>query len=329
MSEQSRSSLLTVSTLVGTAKICNSPISQQYTIPMMSADKKTYCQRYRTHWESEQRFKGWLQPVLGDNTKARCKICGTVMKAHLKSLVGHSDGKKHKRNMIAGSSGHQPLSRTPLRDNKMASSEDDDSWTPPSEAELKVIEAKRERNNKISMLMGQYLLKGYKMLATTCPVCDCVLLEDRNSSKYCIGCCEVDADTKKDNPAVNEEAARKAVEEIQHRQKQDKEESPFRTELFRLQNSSKTTSNKASTASLSVATSTTDTHHTKAKINSESLSIHGVDFSEDVPRVMSVLKEKLVWASSQLQATTSVPEARSLAELISESCKAITALRDL
>lgn len=49
---------------------------------------------------------------------------------------------------------------------------DDESWTPPTEAEQKVIEARRERNNKISSLMGQYLLKGYKMLAITCQLCD-------------------------------------------------------------------------------------------------------------------------------------------------------------
>ncbi|XP_063593307.1 uncharacterized protein LOC134770357 isoform X4 [Penaeus indicus] len=42
---------------------------------------------------------------------------------------------------------------------KMASLDDEYSWSPPSEAELKVIEARRERNNKISSLIGQYLLK--------------------------------------------------------------------------------------------------------------------------------------------------------------------------
>ncbi|XP_045617456.1 protein ZNRD2 isoform X2 [Procambarus clarkii] len=108
----------------------------------------------------------------------------------------------------------------------MACLDDDYSWSPPSEAELKVIEARRERNNKISSIMGQYLLKGYKMLAITCPVCECILLEDRIQNKYCIGCSEVDADTWKDNPAVSEEAARRAVEEIQHRQNHDKDTSP-------------------------------------------------------------------------------------------------------
>ena len=44
-------------------------------------------------------------------------------------------------------------------------------WRPPTEAELKVIEAKRERQDRVSKLMGEYLLKGYKMLGSTCPLC--------------------------------------------------------------------------------------------------------------------------------------------------------------
>ena len=57
----------------------------------------------------------------------------------------------------------------------MASQDLDDDlemWVPPTEAEQKVIEARRDRNNKISSIMGGYLLKGYKMLATSCPVCN-------------------------------------------------------------------------------------------------------------------------------------------------------------
>lgn len=50
--------------------------------------------------------------------------------------------------------------------------EDDDfDWEPPSEAEMKVIQARRERQDKISKLMGDYLLKGYKMLGECCEQC--------------------------------------------------------------------------------------------------------------------------------------------------------------
>lgn len=44
-------------------------------------------------------------------------------------------------------------------------------WEPPSEAEMKVIQARRERQDKISKLMGDYLLKGYKMLGECCELC--------------------------------------------------------------------------------------------------------------------------------------------------------------
>ena len=48
---------------------------------------------------------------------------------------------------------------------------DDEEWQPPPAAELKVLEARRERSDRIAKIMGGYLLKGYKMLATICPVC--------------------------------------------------------------------------------------------------------------------------------------------------------------
>lgn len=48
---------------------------------------------------------------------------------------------------------------------------DDAEWQPPSEAELKVIQARRERQDKISKLMSEYLLKGYRMLGECCDEC--------------------------------------------------------------------------------------------------------------------------------------------------------------
>jgi len=72
---------------------------------------------------------------------------------------------------------------------------DDDNWKPPSEAELKELERRRERGNKISKLMGQYMLKGYRMLDAMCPVCSAVMLQtpiSEGGMKYCVGCMEVD-----------------------------------------------------------------------------------------------------------------------------------------
>ena len=33
--------------------------------------------------------------------------------------------------------------------------------------------------------------QGYRMLATLCPICECVELQDRQGAKYCVACQEV------------------------------------------------------------------------------------------------------------------------------------------
>ncbi|XP_048851098.1 protein ZNRD2 isoform X1 [Brienomyrus brachyistius] len=88
-------------------------------------------------------------------------------------------------------------------------------WEPPSEAEMKVIQARRERQDKISKLMGDYLLKGYKMLGETCSQCETILLQDRQKKNYCVACQELDSDIDKDNPALNAQAALSQVRERQ------------------------------------------------------------------------------------------------------------------
>ena len=57
-----------------------------------------------------------------------------------------------------------------------------DDWKPPTEAEMKVLNARRERQEKISQLMGQYLLKGYKMLGEVCSLCGVSLVYLYNHS---------------------------------------------------------------------------------------------------------------------------------------------------
>lgn len=93
--------------------------------------------------------------------------------------------------------------------------EEDFEWEPPSEAEMKVIQARRERQDKISKLMGDYLLKGYKMLGECCDICGTILLQDRQQKNYCVSCQELDSDIDKDNPALNAQAALSQVRERQ------------------------------------------------------------------------------------------------------------------
>ena len=39
--------------------------------------------------------------------------------------------------------------------------DNDDDWTPPTEAELKEMADRRARSDKVSKVMGQYMLKGW------------------------------------------------------------------------------------------------------------------------------------------------------------------------
>ena len=42
----------------------------------------------------------------------------------------------------------------------MSGGDFEDDWEPLTQAEMKVIQAKQERSNKISKIMGDYLVKG-------------------------------------------------------------------------------------------------------------------------------------------------------------------------
>ncbi|XP_047478926.1 uncharacterized protein LOC125032014 [Penaeus chinensis] len=65
--------------------------------PALAMSDKKYTQHYKTVTDS--RFKGWLQPFPGDSTKARCKVCGTSLQAHLKTILGHDETKRHIENI--------------------------------------------------------------------------------------------------------------------------------------------------------------------------------------------------------------------------------------
>uniref|UniRef100_A0A914WFK4 Sjoegren syndrome/scleroderma autoantigen 1 n=1 Tax=Plectus sambesii TaxID=2011161 RepID=A0A914WFK4_9BILA len=62
----------------------------------------------------------------------------------------------------------------------------------PSREQQREIEARRQRNDRISQLMGSYLLRGYKMLDEYCPTCSNILMEDRQGTLYCVACEEID-----------------------------------------------------------------------------------------------------------------------------------------
>uniref|UniRef100_A0A8B9YTB4 Zinc ribbon domain containing 2 n=1 Tax=Bos mutus grunniens TaxID=30521 RepID=A0A8B9YTB4_BOSMU len=84
-----------------------------------------------------------------------------------------------------------------------------------SSPETKVLQARRERQDRISRLMGDYLLRGYRMLGETCADCGTILLQDKQRKIYCVACQELDSDVDKDNPALNAQAALSQAREHQ------------------------------------------------------------------------------------------------------------------
>lgn len=92
----------------------------------------------------------------------------------------------------------------------MAGRLEDDDWTPPSAADMKIIEARQERSNQISKLMGEYMLKGYRMLDRVCH-CGTILLQNRDGVDCCVACKELETECAKDDPVLSPEAARVAV----------------------------------------------------------------------------------------------------------------------
>ncbi|XP_064359339.1 protein ZNRD2 [Dromaius novaehollandiae] len=88
-------------------------------------------------------------------------------------------------------------------------------WEPPPEAERKVLAARRERQERISHAMGEYLLRGYRMLGECCPDCGTILLQDKQRQLYCVACQELDSDADKDDPALSAQAALSQAREHQ------------------------------------------------------------------------------------------------------------------
>lgn len=193
----------------------------------------------------------------------------------------------------------------------------DDEWQPPTDAELKVIQARRERSDQISKRMAEYLLKGYKMLGTCCPICTTILLRDKEGHDYCIACREVDAECAKDKPECNDEAAMSQVRE----------------QSFLGQPSSR---DVASTQR--VSTSTVDEmdslNASDQPVVSHSSTVNiPLCTRNDVPMPLAhssrVVQDKLQWATAELSNSRSVEESVRLCQLIKASADALNSLQHL
>ncbi|KAL3873322.1 hypothetical protein ACJMK2_036454 [Sinanodonta woodiana] len=215
--------------------------------------------------------------------------------------------------------------------NHMFIDDDDYEWQPPSEAEMKIIEARRERSNKISKLMGDYLLKGYKMLGSTCSICDTILLQDKQGQNYCVACKELDADANKDDPVMNEQAA-----VIQMREGTKSREAFTPSEITD-HLAGVVTEKAQSTSSFQMEPQGRVLKEEPQPGSSQAKVItfgHGTDsFIGDVrfrlEDSIDILCQKIGWATEELKKTTSVDHSISLCHLIKSCADALQSLKSL
>lgn len=204
---------------------------------------------------------------------------------------------------------------------------EDASWRPPTEAELKVLEARRERMDKISMIMGDYLLKGYKMLGDICGDCDTILLEDRQNNKYCIACSEVDTtENVKDNPVLCDVAAQRLVQELQAG-----DSSSGATEEVAIPATVQVPQHASTGSAGEIPTSATCVVNPQQEALSrdEPTRLLGEGSQRDVGSAFQAVQDKMTWAAQELHQCASVEISIQMCHLIKSCAEAMAALQDL
>jgi len=56
-------------------------------------------------------FEGWIMPVEGDDTRARCRYCRILLRAHNSDLRNHARTSRHATNVAFGRPCDDPLVR--------------------------------------------------------------------------------------------------------------------------------------------------------------------------------------------------------------------------
>jgi uncharacterized Zn finger protein (UPF0148 family) len=192
-----------------------------------------------------------------------------------------------------------------------------DEWKPPTKAESKVLEARRERQDKISKLLGEYLLKGYKMLGTTCLTCDTILMRTKQGADYCVTCNELESDGVKDNPALSSEAARCLVRENQHRLLESPPTNGITTP--------KRMRREASSSSCGTVEQPTLGTPVVCTRSSASTALTS-DYERVVSVAQSAVVDRLAWATNELRQSSSIEASTQLCTLISACAGALQSL---
>ncbi|XP_028917053.1 protein ZNRD2 [Ornithorhynchus anatinus] len=191
---------------------------------------------------------------------------------------------------------------------------DDLTWEPPSEAETKVLQARRERQDRISRLMGDYLLRGYRMLGETCAECGTILLQDKQKKLYCVACQELNSDVDKDNPALNAQAA---LSQAREHQLASTAEPPPAPHLATQPPVPRPEHCEGAAAGLKVAA------------QGRSAPTPSPPSPDVLAAAQSALLQKLSWAAAELGSTTSLETSIQLCTLVRACAEALGGLRQL
>lgn len=132
----------------------------------------------------------------------------------------------------------------------------------------------KSRADIVSQELGQYLLKGYKMLAETCDICGCVLMQDNTRQNHCIGC-NLDKSNaeSKASKSPQQVEVQPSIEAIPLR----RDDGPVKL---------------------------TEINSTSSDDLPSRCLVQGVDVSPELQRAVRSLKEKLVRLSAQLETIT-------------------------
>jgi len=149
-------------------------------------------------------------------------------------------------------------------------------------------------SNRITKIMGTYLLKGYTLLDSHCQTCQTPLMKAKSSELYCIYCNEINT-----HPTHNNSKNTKSSIESNVAMIEDIKE-----------NSSKTSHTRPNDKTID-----------SFKVNT--------DTSEDIQRTIGVVSQKMVWAADGLKTCDQISECSQILNFLKMSADLLLSLNKL
>ncbi|ODM98037.1 hypothetical protein Ocin01_08647 [Orchesella cincta] len=108
-----------------------------------------YTKRYRKEWEEIDELKSWLRPYDSDSSKAYCRFCQCVLRAHRHDLVLHAKSSRHKRTEYARANGHVISGQMGI---SVSDGEMDVSAADSNDHDLSELDSKRARLDDVNAI---------------------------------------------------------------------------------------------------------------------------------------------------------------------------------